>query len=226
METYISSLAKNHKTDKDAKVIAQSKINSAIKQLHNVIDSFEEDKTTQRYATLEYDGKFTLVPFTVERMPQKPVEITAQIGNETIWLGTLSENGVVSIQMNDFTNTESGTATKITSQADYSGAVYWMNDMYDPDEVPADYYKDYTPVDYVDSYEVNGVRYKRTGQKTAINTMTIETYDFYSDYAHSDPYWHCTAVERWYERDTYTLDIDYSNGDMHIYQKYLTKDIA
>lgn len=226
METYISSLAKNHKTDKDAKVVAQSKINSAIKQLHNVIDSFEEDTTTQRYAVLEYDGRFTLSPFNVARMPEKPVEITAQIGNETVWIGTLSENGVVSIQMNDFTNSESGTATKITSQADYSGAVYWMNDMYDPDEVPDDYYKEYAPVDYTDSYEVNGVRYKRAGTKAAINTVTIETYDFYSDYSHGEPYWHCTAVERWYERDTFTLDIDYSNGIMKIYQKYLAKDIA
>ena len=48
METYVSSLAKGNKESKDAAAVAQSKINAAIKQLHNVIDSFEEDKTEQR----------------------------------------------------------------------------------------------------------------------------------------------------------------------------------
>lgn len=224
METYVSSLAKGNKESKDAAAVAQSKINAAIKQLHNVIDSFEEDKTEQRYATLEYDGKFTLSPFTVDKLPSKPVEITAQIGNETIWLGTLSENGVVSIQMNNFTNTESGTSVKIVSQTDYDGPCYWMNDMYDPDEVPQDFYIDYPPTDYSDTYEVNGVRYKRSGTKKLINTIEISDYWWATEY--QQPQWRCKAKEYWYEQDIFNLDIDYSNGDIHIFQKYLTKDIA
>lgn len=225
METYVSSLSKGNINSNNAVSIAQNKINSAIKQLHNVIDSFEEDKTVQRYATIEYDGKFTLQPFIVERNPEKPVEIVAKIGDETMWIGTISENGIVSIGMNDFTTNDSGETVKIVSSKDYSGQCFWMNNVYDPNEQPTDYYYEHNGEPYNKEYFIDGVRYVKSGNIKRIDT--IEMYDYWWDtgYGH-EPYWRCTAKEKTYEQDTYSLFIDYSNGNMHIYQKYLSNDIA
>ena len=134
METYVSSLAKSNKGDRRSDVVAQEKINSCIKQLHNVIDSFEEDKTEQRFDTLSYKGKYSFA-ITAPSKPKSNTEIYATVGNDNLWIGTLTTEGILNIESSDMRSVDNFTTVSI-GFTEVKENEHWGTD---PDDPPPRY---------------------------------------------------------------------------------------
>ena len=213
MESYVSSLAKSNKGDRRSDVVAQEKINSCIKQLHNVIDSFEEDKTEQRFDTLSYKGKYSFA-ITAPSKPKANTEIYATVGNDNLWIGTLTTEGILNIESSDMRSVDNFTTVSIgfteTKENEHWGT--------DPDDPPPRYDEWTGRVEnYEERYEIKNVMYKKTGTRTYRYVQVADWYDWVND----EWLWDYTLTE--YIEDSYTLEADYSNADIYIFQRYLKK---
>ena len=213
MESYISSLAKSNKGDKRSDVVAQEKINSCIKQLHNVIDSFEEDKTKQRFDTLIYNGKYSF-DIKAPSKPKSDTEIYATVGNDNLWIGTLTTEGILNIESSDMRSSEEYSITSVGYIEKKENQVYNYSHENPPPERSEWVGK---VIDYDETTEINGALYRKKGTKT-YNYLRICDH---SEWRNEAWYWDYTTTE--YIDDEYTLDVDYTNADVYIFQRYLKK---
>lgn len=211
-QSYVSSLAKGNNGDRRADTVAQEKINSCIRQLHNVIDSYEEKVTEQRFDTLSYDGKYSF-SIKAPSKPKEKVEVYATVGADNIWIGTLNTTGVLNIESSDMTNTENVTVSSVAFSETKENQ-FWSSD---PDDPPTSSQWNGRTENYTEEYEIDSVLYKKTGTRTHVFTQTADWIMWYQD--RGEWIWDYTITE--YVTDTYTLVSDYSNAEIHIFQRYL-----
>lgn len=228
MECYVTSYSGAENATKTA--MTQQKLNSCLKSLHDLVDTFEPLQTQQDYGELNIEDQDYYQGYNKQfDPPEKETPILAQIGNNMLRIGTLDIKGV-------FTCTKEAISTTYADKFQFgevNTTTYIGPDIRGPrDEPPPDIdnYKPHNtdliigtiPVDETIT-DSNGSVTHITGtltehRSTRFAEVTLNAHNYGMTYA--DWYWSAIQQDITYSVGSVNIEVDLSNYKLNLHRRY------
>lgn len=232
MECYVTSYSGAENATKTA--MTQQKLNSCLKSLHDLVDTFEPLETVQEYGELDIVDQDYYVGYSKQfDPPEKETPVLTQIGNGMLRIGTLDIKG-------NFTCTREVDTSQLSEKfkfGDVSTSAWRSVDVrggyYDPPDDIDNYRPHNTdliigtePVDETVE-DSNGAIVHTTGlltehRSTRFAEVTLMRHNEYPGPGtpYADWYWAAIRQDITYSTGNVTTEVDLSNYKLNVHRRY------
>lgn len=232
MECYVTSYAGAQNATKTA--MTQQKLNSCLKSLHDLVDTFEPLETVQQYGELNIEDQDYYQGYNKQfDAPDKETPILAQVGNSLLYIGLLDSKGVFTCTRPiDSTQTVErfifgDVATSQYISPSHRGGPYDPPpdiDNYKPHNT--DLITGYTPIDETVE-DSNGGVVHTTGTLTdhtatiyAEVTLAVDSYPAPGGGGYGDWYWVAIQQNVTYSTGNVDIKVDLSKYKLNLHRRY------